>query len=84
MDWFDLVTTAKGWEEPLETKEYLGDSVYAELVSGMIRLSTQNGEREPDGSYCMSNVIFLDSERIVNLSRFINQVFPSSMENKIK
>lgn len=37
------------------TKRYIGDSVYAEIVDGMIRLTTENG-------FGPSNEIFLELE----------------------
>ena len=33
------------------SKEYLGDSVYAEIESGMIKLTTDNGEGPVDTIY---------------------------------
>jgi ABC-type proline/glycine betaine transport system substrate-binding protein len=45
------------------TKEYLGDSVYAEMESGMIRLTTENG-------FGASNEIFLETYVFHNLKRY--------------
>lgn len=47
---------------------YLGDSVYYELVDGMVRLTTRNGG-EP------SNSIFLDEQVIYELFRELRRKF---------
>lgn len=45
------------------SKRYLGDSVYAEIDQGMIKLTTENG----DGP---SNTIYLEPEVMIQLHRF--------------
>jgi len=52
-----------------EMKEYLGDSVYAEMVSGGILLTTNNGKGP-------SNVIFLDPEVLTAFNRFAKNADP--------
>lgn len=51
-------------------KQYLGDSVYADIENGMIKLTTENG-------YGESNQIFLEYPVYLNLqiyvSKFIEQ-----------
>ena len=44
-------------------KTYLGDSVYAAIEDGMIRLTTENGEGP-------SNIIFLEPEVFKELLRW--------------
>lgn len=44
-------------------KRYLGDSVYAAVENGMIKLTTENG----DGP---SNTIYLEPEVMIQLHRF--------------
>lgn len=46
------------------TAVYLGDSVYVEVQSGMLKLTTNNG-------YGATNTIFLDAEVINNLNRYV-------------
>lgn len=48
---------------------YLGDSVYAELENGMIKLTTNNGY--PDDP---RNVIFLEFEVYDALVRYVEQI----------
>ncbi len=48
-------------------KTYLGDSVYAEFVDGMIQLTTENGSGP-------SNTILLESETYFALCDFVRQV----------
>lgn len=45
-------------------KRYLGDSVYAEVERGMVKLTTENG----DGP---SNTIYLELEVLVQLQKFV-------------
>jgi hypothetical protein len=45
-------------------KQYLGDSVYVEVESGMLKLTTENG-RVP------SNTIFLEPEVYDALTRYV-------------
>ena len=47
-------------------KEYLGDSVYAEIVDGTLKLTTENGG-EP------SNIIWLEKEVFNALVQFTRQ-----------
>lgn len=50
-------------------KIYLGDSVYAELEAGMIKLTTENGlPGDP------SNIIYLESEVVDALLYYISIV----------
>lgn len=48
-------------------KEYLGDSVYAEIENGMVKLTTENG-------FGPSNEIFLEPEVINALNRYVEWV----------
>jgi len=48
-------------------KEYLGDSVYAEIESGYIKLTTDNG-------YGPTNVIYLEPVVAAELERYIGQM----------
>lgn len=47
----------------MDGKQYLGDSVYAEVECGMVKLTTENGEGP-------SNTIYLDSQVLNALSEF--------------
>ena len=47
-------------------KQYLGDSVYAEIEGGMIKLTTNNGMRDVD-------TIFLEPEVYEALVRYAEQ-----------
>jgi len=47
-------------------KQYMGDSVYADLENGMIKLTTENGL--PDDP---SNVIYLESSVFRNLKDYV-------------
>jgi hypothetical protein len=50
-------------------KSYLGDSVYAEVENGMIKLTTENGlPTDP------SNTIYLELEVYDNLVRFVEEL----------
>lgn len=49
-------------------KVYLGDSVYAEYVDGMIRLTTENGPTP-------SNTIFLEPEVFEALTKYAHAVW---------
>ena len=51
----------------LETKTYIGDSVYAEVVDGMILLTTENG-------YGPSNSIYLERQTYDELVRYVERV----------
>jgi hypothetical protein len=47
-------------------KQYLGDSVYADIEHGMVKLTTENGlPSDP------SNTILLEPEIVVALNRYI-------------
>ena len=50
-------------------KVYIGDSVYAEIENGMIKLTTENG-REGDPS----NTIFLEPEVLDALNRYVERI----------
>ena len=50
-------------------KSYLGDSVYAELEDGMIKLTTNNGY--PDDP---RNVIYLDIDVYESLTNYVEQI----------
>lgn len=47
------------------SKRYLGDSVYAEIENGMIKLTTENGKFDDP-----SNTIYLKWEVMIQLHRF--------------
>mgnify|MGYP001591361240 CR=1 FL=1 len=47
-------------------KQYLGDSVYADIEDGMVRLTTENGVPSDPQS-----VIYLEPEVIVALNNYI-------------
>ena len=49
-------------------KHYLGDSVYAEVQSGMIKLTTDNGSGP-------NNTIFLEDFVMENLAEFYKREF---------
>lgn len=51
-------------------KDYLGDSVYADLHNGMILLTTENGK--PDDP---SNAIYIDREVFISLTRYAKRVW---------
>jgi hypothetical protein len=51
-----------------QIKEYLGDSVYAEVVNGMILLTVNNGEEDKDR-------IYLELETYKALIRFVESKF---------
>jgi hypothetical protein len=48
-------------------KVYLGDSVYASIEAGMIKLTTENG-------YAPSNTIFLDRSVYSALVEYVNAI----------
>ena len=48
-------------------KEYLGDSVYAEIEDGMVKLTTENGGQA-------NNVIYLDFEVYRALVDWVNKI----------
>ena len=52
-----------------DVRTYLGDSVYAELESGMIKLTTENG----DGA---SNIIYLEPEVYRALQEWVKTITP--------
>ncbi len=58
-------------------KRYLGDSVYAAVENGMIKLTTENGK--PDDP---SNTIFLELEVFIELQRFVNDAMPKLEEKQ--
>jgi hypothetical protein len=51
-------------------KTYLGDSVYAEMENGMIKLTTENGEPGDPG-----NTIYLEWEVYGSLKRWADDEF---------
>ena len=53
-------------------KCYLGDSVYAEWIDGVIQLTTE------DGYGNVSNTIYLEPEVFGNLREFVDEKFNSS------
>jgi hypothetical protein len=57
----------------METKVYLGDSVYAELESGMIKLTTENG-------FGASNIIYLEPEVFDALTLFVARRLRASLD----
>jgi predicted DNA-binding protein (UPF0278 family) len=50
-----------------ETKEYLGDSVYVELVGSMLKLTTNNGAND-------SNVIYLEMHVYRELVQYVDRL----------
>jgi hypothetical protein len=48
-------------------KEYLGDSVYVEIVNGMFMLTTDNGEGP-------SNIIYLEPAVLANLVKYAEKI----------
>lgn len=47
-------------------KQYLGDSVYADIENGMVKLTTENGlPNDP------SNVIYMEPSIVVALNNYI-------------
>ena len=53
----------------METKAYLGDSVYAEYANGMVTLTTDNGLPEDP-----SNTIHLEPEVFSALTTFVKRI----------
>jgi hypothetical protein len=51
----------------MSTKEYLGDSVYAEFDGEGIRLTTDNG-------YGPTNTIYIDGEVYASLVMFVERI----------
>lgn len=49
------------------SKTYLGDSVYAEIESGMVKLTTENGDGPP------SNTIYLEVSVFDSLAAFVDR-----------
>jgi hypothetical protein len=49
-------------------KMYLGDSVYVEIIDGMLKLTTENGYSDDP-----SNTIFLEYETFKSLERYVEQ-----------
>ena len=47
-------------------KEYLGDSVYAEIVNGMVKLTTEDG-------ISVSNTIYLESLVLQALTEYVKR-----------
>lgn len=54
-------------EEQPSQKMYIGDSVYADIENGMIKLTTENG----DGA---TNTIYLDQSVWVALKRYVHKL----------
>jgi len=50
-----------------DDRTYLGDSVYAELENGMIKLTTDNGMGP-------SNTIFLEYQTLTAFERFVQEL----------
>lgn len=48
-------------------KDYLGDSVYAEIENGRVKLTTENGVGP-------SNTIFLEPEVLDALNRYVERI----------
>lgn len=55
------------------SKTYLGDSVYVEVVGGMLRLTTENGMGA-------SNEIFLEPEVFAALAKYVIHLSEQSKE----
>lgn len=51
------------------TKSYLGDSVYADIENGMIKLTTENGK-----PYDPSNIVYLEPEVYDSLLQFVKNL----------
>jgi hypothetical protein len=51
----------------MNTKEYLGDGVYADVERGMVKLTTEDG-------ISVTNIIYLEPEVIEALERYLAQV----------
>jgi len=49
-----------------DLKQYLGDSVYADLEHGMVKLTTENGHQTDP-----SNTIYLEPEVLEALTRYV-------------
>jgi hypothetical protein len=50
----------------MNTKEYLGDGVYADMDSGMLKLTTENG-------ISTTNVIFFEPEVVAALLEYMKR-----------
>lgn len=59
---------------PIE-KRYLGDSVYAEVESGMIKLTTDNGAGP-------SNTIYLELEVYRSLDQYVDDVIKAVQQER--
>lgn len=56
------------------TKRYLGNSVYVEILNGMYRLTTENGDFDSEGESYVSNIIYLEPEVLKALISFSEQM----------
>jgi hypothetical protein len=56
------------------TKEYLGDSVYAEVVDGMVKLTTENGYSDDP-----RNTILLEADTFHTLVEYVEKNKPLLM-----
>ncbi len=56
-------------------KQYLGDSVYADIQDGMIRLTTDNG-------YGPSNTILLEPEVYDALAQYVERIKALGIANR--
>lgn len=56
-------------------KEYIGDSVYAEMENGMLKLTTNNDGRD-------SNIIYFESTVFLQLLNFANNLGVLAIEVK--
>jgi hypothetical protein len=48
------------------SKEYIGDSVYADIENGMIKLTTENG-------FGASNTIYLEENVLMSLTDYVQR-----------
>lgn len=58
-----------------EYKDYLGDSVYAAVEDGTVKLTTENG-------YGPSNTIYLEQDVLAALTRYVKRLQDLSAEDK--
>jgi hypothetical protein len=56
------------------TKQYLGDSVYAEVVNGMVKLTTENGHSDDP-----RNTILLEPDTFQALAEYVEKNKPLLM-----
>lgn len=62
----------------MNTKQYLGDSVYAEIENGMVKLTTENGYSDDP-----RNVIFLEPEVYDALVKYVERLKASKAAQQL-